>query len=286
MTRRLVLFILFVPTKLLNFLKFIFVKDFSLVRVILMHDIPKDSLHIFEKQIDHISKKWNFLTPDDFCEYVEGRKTLKGRNVLLTFDDGFKSNKDVALNILSKKNIKALFFVISDFVKLKDKDKQKEFITSKLYPEWRNIKLDESLLNEEPMSIDDLKLLISNGHSIGCHTSSHENLGIIEDEETLKYEIVDGANFLQRELEQEIKFFAYSFGELNSFSQKALDIARSRFDFIFTGMRGNNKQNNSASIRRDSLSIKDSLFEVSSIMEGSADFRYFSDLKELNSWID
>ena len=48
--------------------------------------------------------------------------------------------------------------------------------------------------------------------------SSHENLGIFEDEEILKYEIVDGANFLEEELNQKIEFFSYSFGELKSFS--------------------------------------------------------------------
>lgn len=272
--------------KVINFFKFLFIKDFSLVRVILLHDIPKDSFRTLEEQIHHISNNWKFLTPDDFCEYIQGRKTLKGRNVLLTFDDGFKSNKEVALNILSKKNIKALFFVISDFVQIKDKDKQKEFVTSKLYPEWRKISMNKNILDEEPMTLDDLKLLISNGHSIGCHTSSHENLGIIEDEEILKYEIVDGANFLEEELNQKIEFFSYSFGEFKSFNKKAMDIASLRFKFIFTGMRGNNYENEPKSIRRDTLSIKDSLFEISSLMEGSADFRYFSDLKKFKSWID
>ena len=87
-----------------------FIKDFSLVRVILFHDIPRDSFHTLEKQINHISNNWKFLTPDDFCEYIQGRKTLKGRNVLLTFDDGFKSNKEVALSILSKKKYKSIIF--------------------------------------------------------------------------------------------------------------------------------------------------------------------------------
>ena len=46
---------------------------------------------------------------------------------LLTFDDGFKSNKDVALNILSKKNIKALKFPIS---KNRKKEQNHKYINS------------------------------------------------------------------------------------------------------------------------------------------------------------
>lgn len=51
---------------------------------------------------------------------LAGDETINGRNLLLSFDDGFASNRDVAEKILNPLDIKALFFVVSDFVNLKD----------------------------------------------------------------------------------------------------------------------------------------------------------------------
>ena len=44
---------------------------------------------------------------------------MKGKNLLITFDDGFKSNFYIAKTILKSLNIKAVFFVPSDFIKIK-----------------------------------------------------------------------------------------------------------------------------------------------------------------------
>ena len=49
-----------------------------------------------------------------------------GDNLMITFDDGFFSNRDIAEKILNPMGIQALFFVVSDFVNIDDHDEAKD----------------------------------------------------------------------------------------------------------------------------------------------------------------
>lgn len=65
----------------------------------------------FEKQLVEFKKHCVFMKPSDL---LEGESAVKGQlNLLLTFDDGFVSNLRLALPILKKHNIPALFFISS-----------------------------------------------------------------------------------------------------------------------------------------------------------------------------
>lgn len=134
------------------------------------------------------------------------------------------------------------------------------------------------------MSIDDLKFIIDNGHTIGGHTSNHRRLSEIMNQD-LEEEIVNSADFLEQKLSVKIEHFAYTFGDLASFTPSALAVARSRFKYIHTGMRGDNSgMRNSWAIRRDSLSANDSKSLVGAFLEGGADRFYSSDLATYESW--
>ena len=61
------------------------------------------------KIIKKLGKK-NILNADEFLNrHLENK--LKKNNVCLTFDDGLKSQYDVALPVLEENNIKSFFFV-------------------------------------------------------------------------------------------------------------------------------------------------------------------------------
>ena len=64
----------------------------------------------FEKIIKLVGKD-NILNPKDFINKLNN-KSLKN-HVCLTFDDGLKSQFDIAYPILKKYNIKAFFFIYS-----------------------------------------------------------------------------------------------------------------------------------------------------------------------------
>ena len=73
--------------------------------------------------------------------------------------------------------------------------------------------------------------------------------------------------------------------DVSYFNKNALEIARSRFPYIYTGMRGDNaKSMNPWAIRRDTIAIEDSLHLMGSLLEGLADFRYKKDFATYESW--
>ena len=106
--------IILIISKLLNLI----VNKDSL-RVLVYHHIEKKDFNKFTNHLKILKKKWKFITPVQFENHICGKKKLKGKNLLLTFDDGFKSNYTVEKNILRKLNIKSIFFVPSDFIKFK-----------------------------------------------------------------------------------------------------------------------------------------------------------------------
>ena len=113
-------------------LKYLFkilgLSDKNNLRVIIFHDIEKKDFQKFEKLLDYLTKYFNIISPNEFKLYLSGklkRKNFKN-DVLLSFDDGYKSQKLITEKLLNPRNIKAIFFLISDFIKIDSKiDSQK-----------------------------------------------------------------------------------------------------------------------------------------------------------------
>ena len=86
---------------------------------IMFHHFHDDGIHLksqgsiskddFKNLINFIGRK-NILNADDFYEKFK-KDLLKKNEVCITFDDGIKSQIDVALPVLSDYKIKAFFFV-------------------------------------------------------------------------------------------------------------------------------------------------------------------------------
>ena len=101
-----------------------------------------------------------------------------------------------------------------------------------------------------------LKQLIKDGHSIGAHTKTHAKLSEIKSKNDLRDEIVNSADYMEKMLDISIDYFAFPFGNIDSFSQDALMITKNRFDFIFSGFRGDNNQTSKDFVLfRDSINL-------------------------------
>ena len=95
------------------------------------HDIKKKEFKSFEQQIKLIKNDgWNFLHPNDLLHLI--KKKIKGKNVILTFDDGFFSNYVIERKIPSKYKIKAAFFIPYNFMISKIKKRKPKFIKKQL----------------------------------------------------------------------------------------------------------------------------------------------------------
>jgi peptidoglycan/xylan/chitin deacetylase (PgdA/CDA1 family) len=134
---------------------------------------------MFLRQLDYLEDKgFNFISP-------EGLQLDNRKNVLLTFDDGYKDNYEVVYPILKAKGIPALIFVAFDF-----------------------------LGKEKMLGLEELKTLSRNGVTIGSHTISHPRLTSINKSEAEK-EIAGSKDKLEKLLNQKVEYFSYPYGDVN-----------------------------------------------------------------------
>ena len=252
------------------------------LRVLLYHDIAPEEHKDFERQLGWLSRRWTFISPEHFAAVINGEKTIQNNSLLLTFDDGFTSNLTVTQKILNPMGIQAVFFVISDLVAIEDHEEALQFIVSHVMPNTTKYNLPTYLDN---MKWSDLEVLLEQGHTIGAHTRTHARLSEISSSSGLADEIVTSAESLENHLGIHIEHFAYTFGDLSSFSSQALLVAQKRFRYVYSGLRGNNSVGTSSfAIRRDSLKPSDSHALVGAFLEGGADFLYRPSLNQLEDW--
>jgi len=251
------------------------------LRVLLYHDVAPYDEDKFEKQIDWLSKYWKFISPGEFDDVMCGKQPLLHDSLLLTFDDGFFSNRIVVEKILNPRDIKALFFIVSDFFDITHIDAAHEFISNNIYP-GNNIKTFPTHLKN--MEKNDLEYLIDHEHVIGAHTATHARLSELHDAD-LQKEIVESVDKLEDNLGISVEHFAFTFGDLSSFSSSALLVARDRFKYVFTGLRGINNHNTPHwAIRRDSMQPNNTLMLSGALLEGAADLFYRKSLSQYQNW--
>ncbi len=230
--------------------------DKGALKILIYHDIPYEEFDKFEAQIKYIDRHYGFIRPDDLKDILAGKMKYTGTKVLLTFDDGFKSNALIADKILEPLGIKAIFFIPPGFINAKNRDEQKTFIAKDLYDNCFDF--EEISDDMEPMCWQDLERLLDQGHTIGAHTINHRRLTEIENEDELRHEIIESGDILQKKLGIDIEHFSYPFGNIESIDPRAIGIVRERYKYCYSGIRGNNSINtNPYAILRDPVSVDD-----------------------------
>ena len=226
------------------------------LKILIYHDIPYKDIDKFEAQIKCIAKDYGVVGPDDLQDILAGKMKYTGTKVLLTFDDGFKSNAFLAEKILNPLGIKAIFFIPPGFINTKNRDEQKVFIAGNVY---NNRFTPEEIPDDmAPMSWLDLVRLLEQGHTIGAHTINHRRLTEIENDDELRREIIESGDMLQKKLGVDIDHFSFPFGNIESIDQRAIEIIRERYKYCYSGIRGNNySDTNPYTLLRDPVSIDD-----------------------------
>jgi peptidoglycan/xylan/chitin deacetylase (PgdA/CDA1 family) len=260
------------------------------LRVIAYHDIPHNQKESLIVQLNWIKTQWNILSPAQFESMILGDEPIIGDNILITFDDGFMSNRIVADEILKPMGIKAIFFVVSDFVDIKSHKKARLFVANNIIPNSNIENIPKNLVN---MQWKDLEFLIEQGHTIGSHTKKHVRLNSSISDSDLQEEIIMSAELISSRLGINIEHFAYTFGDIESFSPVALKIAKKRYQFVYSGIRGDNSKSLSQfAIRRDpaAFQLQNNEYQIfnnkllSSFLGGFADFKYRNSRRIIDDW--
>lgn len=254
------------------------------LRIITFHHIRKKNFYLLKKNIIRLKKKYTILDPDTFFQIISKKKKLQNNSILITFDDGFYSQKKFAKDVLSKLKIKSIFFIIPNFLKIKNLSSSKIFIKKNIL---KTVDIDNFDIYMRNMSFADLKYLSDQGHSIGMHTLNHKKLSIIKNNSILKNEIDSNFLFFKKILNLKKPFcFAYPFGNVNSINSKSIKIINKKYHYIFSGIRGNNFNSKSSNIfYRDALNDDDDYNLILGFMSGLVDFYYFKDKIKIKSMI-
>lgn len=177
------------------------------VRVLNYHHCCESDKEQFIKQIHWYSEHFHICSMEELESFLSGKKQFTDKPaLLLTFDDGYLDNYTVAHQVLSEMNFSAVYMVSAGLV---------------------GKKAFRDGIEAEYISEDQLKEMISQGASIGCHTFSHHRMDEADTEETLVHEIVEAKHELERILKKPVTVFCWCGGEEHTYTKAASDIIRS-----------------------------------------------------------
>lgn len=171
-------------------------------RIVTFHDILPEMLDRFKSDLIFLKQETNVVTLDD---YFSVRLSSRKINVIITFDDGYKSWISHALPVLKESQLPATFFISSGFIGL-SKDEEAEFIRSKLFLSGIPRRISGGI------KYDDVRRIVDEGFEIGGHTLDHCNLTKLQVSAQARYEIAEDKIRLERIARKQIRYFAYPSG--------------------------------------------------------------------------
>jgi len=191
------------------------------IPILLYHSINDDNssmslkINIFENQMKYLRKNgYKTVTFDEI------NKSAK-KQIIITFDDGYKDIFINALPILKRYNFKATCFFVTNLIGQENN--------------W-DIK-KKNFLRKEIMSTNDINHWISSGMNIGSHSHNHIDLTKIS-EQNLLNELEYSKKILEDKFNNFSNIFCYPYGKVNKnvyaltkkIYNKAVTTNRSRYD--------------------------------------------------------
>lgn len=167
------------------------------VRVLMYHGICAEDINLwtqipvedFKRQISYLKRHYKAISMSQALEIIKGQKSPPDHSVVITFDDGFLSNKTLAYPVLKENRIPAEIFLTTSFV-----DRSVRFHgmirTDYIIGLFRHSKhnlLDLRDQGLDEMRLDDMASRIEAGYHVGNALkrmeSDEENrlIGIIEE---------------------------------------------------------------------------------------------------------
>ncbi len=147
------------------------------------------SIEAFERQMWFLKTfGYHALSLDEYYDIKMGLKKPRGKEVLITFDDGHHTYIEHALPILERYQLKSVNFLV-----------------------WRHLTLNwDAYIN-----LNEAKQLLHNPLiDLESHTITHPNLTQVSLSRA-ESEIVQSKDYLQKALKKEINYFCYPEGSFN-----------------------------------------------------------------------
>lgn len=186
--------------------------------------VPTVTIESFRNQMDFLKKHgYSTITAEElYSYYMEDKKTLPKKPVVITFDDGWNDNYTNAYPILKENNFKATVFLITGRIETKN------------YLTW-----------------DEIREMKDYGITFGGHTKNHVNLKKFSSEEAYD-EIRESYEAINLNLGVKPESFCYPYGggDLSRKIQKLVENAGFKIAFASHNYGINIGKVNMLAIRR------------------------------------
>jgi peptidoglycan/xylan/chitin deacetylase (PgdA/CDA1 family) len=185
------------------------------VPILMYHDIGygEGSFFVtpenFNRQMEYIRKHgYEVISLDDLVSAIRDKRPLRGKKVVITFDDGYKNVLKYAYPVLKKYAFPATVFIITDFTGRKS-----------AFLNW-----------------DEVTLMSRNGIFFGSHTRSHKYLGGALSEKELQDELRGSKKAIEERTGVPADYLCYPVGGFNA--RVKVEAARAGYKGACTTNRG------------------------------------------------
>ncbi len=169
----------------------------------------------FQQQMQYLSdKSFQIISLKDILTCIKEKQPFPEKAVAITFDDGFKSNYEVAFPILKKFGYTATIFMVSGRCGYNNK--------------WLG-QLDEIPVMDL-LEWDEITEMSDYGIEFGAHTLGHPHLPQLTLKEAKK-EIIESKTLLEKHTGNDVIFFDYPYGEE---SEEIKKIVKDEFQCAFS----------------------------------------------------
>jgi peptidoglycan/xylan/chitin deacetylase (PgdA/CDA1 family) len=208
------------------------------VRIVHYHYVFEDERESFARQIAFLTSTFEPVSLSEAVARLrEGR--AGGREVVVTFDDGFSNSVTIAAPVLAEHGVRACFFLITGLVGSTGDGVWQE-----------RLHLPVAV---EPMSWEQLPRLVELGHEVGSHTRTHPNLAKLSRDQ-LEEELRASREELVRHVGP-VAHLSAPYGDAARFSARVSRAARDAgYASCATAIRGRNTRPDDVwALRRDHL---------------------------------
>lgn len=183
----------------------------------------------FREQMTLLKREgFTSLSLDEYREAALGMRELPRRSVLVTFDDGFADNHQVAWPIAAKLGIKLNLFICTGLLA----GESLEAFRAESFAAQANKRQFPELW--QPLTCRQLKEMMAGGVSLGFHSHSHSNFGRMTTHE-MGADLSSGISIFRQQLGEVPHSFAFPFGHYGSYPGEAILLLQQHgIELLFT----------------------------------------------------
>lgn len=200
-------------------------------RALILHDTAPHLSARLASLFDTLSARCAFISPEDAAGCAAEKRDAGKESLLLSFDDGFMSNHQFAIEVLEPRGIRAIFFVCPGLIDLPAGERERAVAS--------NVHLGGVGRPTSLMTWREIEDLRHRGHTVGSHLFTHRRMTELP-EEGREREVAMAAEALRSRLGMPAEWAAFPFGDIGSIDSASLKAIGKHHRYCRSGIRGLN----------------------------------------------